>query len=109
MSNGKTMNTLQSAWKKVRHHAIEGVAVVWNMRSAYLAEVGRCRAIAGLEALPRSVLRDIGIRRVDIPVVVAKSMQEQRERAAGEAEGQSARSSTPLEESANSVSPSPVA
>ena len=38
--------------------------------SAYKAERGRQRAISDLEALPPAVLKDIGIRRGQIPLAV---------------------------------------
>lgn len=56
------------------------------MFSGYLAERGKCRAIADLEALPRGVLNDIGVRRVEIPLVVSMARRAQRDRAAGAAE-----------------------
>ena len=103
------MNILRGAWDKVRYRPTQGVAVVMRLWSAYLVDRGKCRAIADLEALPRSVLRDMGIRRGEIPLVVEKAAQEQSRRIASETEkGSGPASATVLADSDDSVSPSPV-
>lgn len=77
------MNILRSAWETLNHCVVVLVrAVIAPFRlifSGYLAERARCRAIADLEALPRGVLRDIGVRRVEIPLVVSMTRRAQRD------------------------------
>ena len=80
------MNILQSAWNQVRRYPTEVVAAIKKVWSAFIAERGRCRAISDLEALPRSVLRDIGIRRGEVPVVVDNAMRDRCDRAVEDAE-----------------------
>ena len=72
------MNILRNAYRRASHHATARVASIQTMWSAYKDERAKCRAIADLEALPRSVLTDIGIRRGEIPVVVVSAIKEQR-------------------------------
>ena len=76
------MNILHSAWKTPSHTVVTLaralVAPVRLILSAYLTDRARCRAIADLEVLPRTVLNDIGVHRVVIPLVVAEASREQR-------------------------------
>lgn len=86
------MNMLRSAWNTLNRPLVglvrALVAMVRLIVSGYLAERGRCRAIADLEALPRTVLNDIGVYRVAIPLVVSEASREPRDRVAGAAERQ---------------------
>ena len=77
------MNISRSAWNTLHHTVATLVRVLVApgrlILSGYLAERARCRAIADLERLPRTVLKDIGVHRVAIPLVVAEASRVQRE------------------------------
>ena len=110
------MNILRNALRRASCHATAGVAGIQTMWSAYKDEKARCRSIADLEALPRSVLRDIGIRRGEIPVVVVTAIQEQRERndaassppSSGRAANSQSSSNTPASDGQEIISGSPI-
>lgn len=59
------------------------MAMVRRSVLAYLAERSQRRAIADLESLPRAILRDIGIRREEIPLVVTEAARVQLADGAG--------------------------
>ncbi len=95
------MIILERAWNMVGYHATEGAAGIRNMWSAFVTNRSKRRAVTDLEVLPRSVLRDIGIRWDEIPVVVENAMRKQRERTTGKQD--LSRATTAVAEIADSV------
>ncbi len=78
---GREMNILRSAWELISSHRMAAMRTFVVMVRAPLlsrfAERNRRRAIADLESLPRAILRDLGIRREEIPIVVARAARAQ--------------------------------